>query len=277
MVHFENKSDVKRKLLKPSTILKKVIIRIDYSGIINIDDWMRQLLNLGLNQSFSSFIDKNNNSITLNLNNPEEIAKALSVPVSAIRKEPVKTFLNGTFGDRKDKVAMEITSNFTTFVVDCNEYTTIDDYLTYINQYICELKKNQTYTKVHRIGIRKIAAIETTEYDQYKAFFEENQFKSVSDLPGNQVIVSENTDRFVNPELGLKANLTRRIRSLRRVDGMPIYQFLLDIDGYVDEEIAGGNDNIIAKFNEYTSKINDFLFTLFVHVATLDYFNRNAK
>lgn len=277
MAHFETKEDVKRELLKPSSILKKVIIRVDYSGIISIDDWMRQLLNLGLNQSFSSFIDKNNNSITLNLNNPEEIAKALSVPVSEIRKEPVKTFLNGTFGERKDKVAMEITSNFTTFVVDCNEYTTIDDYLAYINQYISELKKNQTYTKVHRIGIRKIAAIETSEYNQYKEFFEENQFKSVSDLPGNHIIVSENTDRFINQELGLKANFTRRIRSLRRVGGKPVFQFLLDIDGYVDEEIARDKDTIINDFNEYTSKINDYLFFLFVHVATLDYFNRNAK
>lgn len=277
MTHFKTKTDVRRELLKPSSILKKVIIRIDYSGIINIDDWMRQLLNLGLNQSFSSFIDKNNNSITLNLNNPEEIAKALSVPVSEIRKEPVKTFLNGTFGERKDKVAMEITSNFTTFVVDCNEYTTIDDYLDYINNYITELKKNQTYTKIHRIGIRKIAAIETSEYNQYKEFFEEDQFKSVSYLPGNQIIVSENTDRFINQDKGLKANLTRRIRSLRRVDGKYVFQFLLDIDGYVDEEIARDKDNIINEFKEYTSKINNYLFFLFVQVATLDYFNRNAR
>lgn len=277
MANFEKKEDVKRELLKPSSILKKVIIRIDYSGIISIDDWMRQLLNLGLNQSFSNFIDKNNNSITLNLNNPEEIAKALSVPVSEIRKEPVKTFLNGTFAGRKDKVAMEITSNFTTFVVDCNEYTTINDYLEYINTYISELKKNQTYTKVHRIGIRKIAAIETSVYDQYKQFFEEDQFKSVSDIKGSSIIVSENTDRFINTYLGIKANLTRRIRSLRRVDGNLVYQFLLDIDGYVDDQIALDKDNIIANFNEYTSKINNFLFTLFVRAATLEYFKRNAK
>ena len=147
----------------------------------------------------------------------------------------------------------------------------------YINTYISELKKNQTYTKVHRIGIRKIAAIETSEYDQYKQFFEEDQFKSVSDIKGSNIIVSENTDRFINTTLGIKANLTKRIRSLRRVDGNLVYQFLLDIDGYVDEQIAIDKDNMIANFNVYTSKINNFLFTLFVRSATLEYFNRNAK
>ena len=93
-------------------LLKNALIRIDYSGVNNIDSWIQD--NQGFMQSyFDSYERGMRNQALLRLTSPEDIAKTLSIPVDEVKKVTVHEF-NQWKGKEMDFVTMLVTNYYMT-------------------------------------------------------------------------------------------------------------------------------------------------------------------
>lgn len=84
------KSDYDRYSLQENQ-LKKILIRVDYSGVTQIENWVENIKTSFIKNIFGNYFKRINNNATLDLSNLTEIAKKQSIPISEIIKEPVHT------------------------------------------------------------------------------------------------------------------------------------------------------------------------------------------
>ena len=75
--------------MEKQSILKRVIIRLDISGISDIKDWISKSERYIQEEYFEQFKNGFRNNFQVDITNPEDIAQSLSIPVSAIEKEPL--------------------------------------------------------------------------------------------------------------------------------------------------------------------------------------------
>ena len=129
------KSDYDRYSLQENQ-LKKILIRVDYSGVTQIENWVENIKTSFIKNIFGNYFKRINNNATLDLSNLTEIAKKQSIPISEIIKEPVHTFTESKFSDREDIVTLDITSL-------CSIYGSIDLYLTHRSIYRTNITINR--------------------------------------------------------------------------------------------------------------------------------------
>ena len=122
------KSDYDRYSLQENQ-LKKILIRVDYSGVTQIENWVENIKTSFIKNIFGNYFKRINNNATLDLSNLTEIAKKQSIPISEIIKEPVHTFTESKFSDREDIVTLDITSLYFILSIECVRYKSIDPYI----------------------------------------------------------------------------------------------------------------------------------------------------
>ena len=98
-------------------LLKNVLIRLDYSGI---DDIQKAISNNEqfFGRHFGVYTRGKANNASLDLTNVDDIAKTLSIPVREIKSETVHTYSEWK-GGQHDDVKLSITSYYTTLNVAC--------------------------------------------------------------------------------------------------------------------------------------------------------------
>lgn len=247
-------------------LLRKVLIRIDYSGVTNIDNWIESIKIDFIKNYFNRYSKHLNNNAKIDLSNLGDISKSLSIPVSEIIREPVHTFIDSKFNGRTDKVRLDITAFYTTLSIDCFNYKNIDVYIDFIEKLISHLLSSDSYIQIKRIGIRKIGGDEFEDVESVYNVFEKEQFlcKLIDSSSDINVINREYTDRFLNKEQDVKINYTRLCRSVLVGDSCKI-QVILDMDGYIDEGIIQKNGYEYPRDlkKSLSDNINDYLFELF--------------
>lgn len=72
-------------------LLKNVLIRLDYTGITNIDNWVEKFQPI-MKGWFSIYSRGVQNNMKANLTSIEDIAENLSIPIDEIRKETIHEF-----------------------------------------------------------------------------------------------------------------------------------------------------------------------------------------
>ena len=147
-----SKDQIERKQLKKN-MMKNIIFRIDYQGIIDSEDIIK-CFKEQFKGLFKNFQTTFHNKVDFDLNNIEDISDTLSIPVKEIQKQEIYRFTNNTFG--KDQLILDISKYFTTFTVNCQEYEGIDEYLHFFSSFIDFLFDNSDFLKIKRIGLRKI-------------------------------------------------------------------------------------------------------------------------
>lgn len=269
-----NKNDIQRKDLTQN-IMQQVVFRIDYHGItdvekfiVKIEDWLFKY--------FSSYEIQYANQVNINLPNPKELSKSLSIPTSEIKKQPIHVFTMNTFGT--DDLTLSITKYSTDLNIVCKDYRGIDEYLSFFSTLINKLKINNNFLIEKRFGLRKISwdLFENIE-DSYN-MFERNILNL--EVPEFQLINSNISETL----LSSNKNTIRYSKKLEDGEALingnkvPRYRVLLDFDGYFDEfKIRELNwkdeDSIISSL-----KILNFdLFELFKHSVTESFLQNNTK
>lgn len=258
------KSDYDRYSLKEN-LLRKILIRIDYTGVTTIDGWIESIKTNFIKDYFDRYIKHLNNNAKIDLSNMGDISKSLAIPITEIVREPIHTFTESKFANREDKVQLDITSFYTTVSIDCIHYQNIDAYIDFIVELLTSLLKSDTYIQIKRIGIRKIGGTEFNSKAVINDVFEEEQFfcKLVDDSD-IEMVNREYTDRFVRKNPDVKINYTRLCRAIN-IKGENKIQVILDMDGYVDERIILKNDYQYPRDlkDVFTININGYLFELF--------------
>ena len=269
-----------------ANMLRKVLIRIDYDGVTNIDDWIKLFKENGkLSSCFQKYNKGVQNQATVTLSNMEEIAASRSIPLSTFQSEPLHRFSDAVFKDedgtqREDKIVMDVSSLFLTFSIDCVNYKNMDVYISFLSNYIKAFLENDKYIVIQRIGVRKLGGDVFKSLEEFSETFENSVFATpnVANLDG-QLMDREYVDRIIKNDSSVKVNFIRRCRALNTHEGDTIYQALLDIDGYVDR--------VVIEMNKYKfpddfesvvkSKINDYLFELYKLSVTEQYLKDNGE
>ena len=167
------KSDYDRYSLQENQ-LKKILIRVDYSGVTQIENWVENIKTSFIKNIFGNYFKRINNNATLDLSNLTEIAKKQSIPISEIIKEPVHTFTESKFSDREDIVTLDITSLYLILSIECVRYKSIDPYIELISQLIENLLSSDSFIQIKRIGIRKIGGHEFDTLEEVYQVYEKD-------------------------------------------------------------------------------------------------------
>lgn len=272
------KSDYDRYSLQENQ-LKKILIRVDYSGVTQIENWVENIKTSFIKNIFGNYFKRINNNATLDLSNLTEIAKKQSIPISEIIKEPVHTFTESKFSDREDIITLDITSLYFILSIECVRYKSIDPYIELISQLIENLLSSDSFIQIKRIGIRKIGGHEFDTLEEvYQVYEKDIVFCNLIENDDINMINREYTDRFFKTKEQIKINYSRLCRNIKIKDKNKI-QVILDMDGYIDDFIITKNN---YKFPEETKniladKINNYLFELFKSSVTLKYLEHYGK
>lgn len=269
------KSKYDRYSLKEN-LLRKILIRIDYTGVTTIDNWIESIKTDFVKKYFDRYIRRLHNNARVDLSNLGDISKSLSIPISEIVREPIHTFTESKFAEREDKVQLDITSFYTIISIDCINYKNIDLYLTFTENLINNLLNSDTYIQIKRIGIRKIGGTEFNNREEIYKVYEENQFLcQLIDDHDIEIANREYTDRFLKKNPDVKINYSRLCRSVN-IQGETKMQVILDIDGYIDDSIISKNGYQFPKdlHNVLSVNINDYLFELFKKSVQEEYLKK---
>ena len=255
-------------------LLKNVLIRLDYSGI---DDIQKAISNneqfFGLH--FEVYTRGKANNASLDLTNVDDIAKTLSIPVREIKSETVHTY-SGWRGEQQDDVKLSITSYYTTLNVACRYYKTIDEYLAFIKELIVMMYGIFSFMDIKRIGIRKLGGDTFKSINQMFQVYKRELFFGQDIDSSAKFLQREYTDRYAFADGSMKVNYSRNYR-LRVVDGQDNYQAMLDIDEYVDESNISKRHNVKDDSMKVLEFINTNIDEVFFNSVTKEYINKKGK
>lgn len=257
--------------------LKKVLIRIDYSGVTTIEKWVEVIKSSFIKDYFDKYFKRIHNNAKIDLSRIEDLSQSLSIPISEIIKEPIHTFTDSKFRDREDKIQLDITGFYLALTIDCKKYKNIDLYIEFISKLIKLLLDSDSYIQIKRIGIRKIGGAEFNSIDEiYDTYEKESVFCKLIDKTDVKIADREYTDRFLKGN-DVKINYTRLCRGIK-VCGNEKIQVILDMDGYIDEYLIDQNSYKFPQDIETVmkSKINDYLFELFKDSVTVKYLENHG-
>ncbi len=275
---MKSKKDVGRNDLKQN-MMKKVIFRIDYHGIIETEDVIKEFKS-EFKDKFGSFVTTFHNKVDLVIDNIEEMSDTLSVPIKEIERQEIFRFTNNKFGN--DIVTFDVSKYYTSLTVDCKNYTNIDEYLDFFSDYTEFLYGKNEYLVIKRLGIRKIGGLLYFDLNNIFKDFEKKYFDFGFEEEKYTSLRSRYYDALHGKENDPLVNYTRTFESGKYYDQEKgteedAYQVLLDLDCYYRE---GELTNIgfgIGKVNNILSLTNDELFDLFKMSVTEDYLNRQMS
>ena len=278
---MKQKSDITRYMMKKN-ILRNILFRVDYKGIVNINDFLSVIKDRLLEPYFSEYNNSFNNNVNIDLSGTsiEDVSKMLSLPVKEVSQQEIHIYSKSSFTNdgvpTTDEAELRISKYFITLEIKCKgEYKNIDPYLQYFSELISSLLDYSSYTRFKRIGLRKIASQLFKRREDMYAVFDPGKYGDVIDqsflpLEFNRI---DNIQKLEQPYI---YNYRRSLKSVQIVnketgekeDG---YLALIDLDGYISEERI----NETFTIDRCLIEINDVLFDLFKNAVTEDFLNQN--
>lgn len=262
------KDQYTRKNIK-STILKRVIIRIDISGVTDFNSFIQELKRAEfMHRSFKRmrYLSKTSDSLPLKRNFP----KNGTLPLSRNVYSDVYHFFDCAI-DLSSEASLFITPDCISLSVDCNEgYGGSENYTRLMLDIIGTLAKADSYINIERVGIRKIDSADFSNLQDAHKIFDKN-FVVINDFRACEDIKeSTKTDIFLNNEIHF--NVVQHI-SQKQSD---LYNFVFDVDAYINDDEAV--DHYIMNrdewFNLMYGEMQDKMFEYFKDVVTVEYLEK---
>lgn len=269
----EEKKDIKREDIKKN-LLKKVLIRIDYDGIANIDNFVEKSYGL-FGKYFSDTYKGSINNATIEGKSLDEIANRLSLDIKEFRKEPLHYFRNPIREIIKgsDDVELTISTYYAALDIRCNNYKTIDQYIGVIVDLFQTIYASFKMFKIRRVAIRKISGSVFGSYEELNNVYEPNLFFGYQVSPNTEIDIfqREYCDVYVLADETKKVNYARKYRTVNSEGGLKL-QTILDTDVYCDGFcLKHHNCSNEQELKELLYSINDHQFDLFKESVTIEY------
>lgn len=256
-----------------NNFLRKVIMRLDYQGVIDIVDTIKNLQLYIKNTGFVEMQEAYINDLEFQLNDPIAIANQKAIPITEISQ--IKTY---KFRNEKRDAMLEINSLFCSLAIEVEEYRCYETYGPVLIEIFHRLAKNNPYINLQRIGFRKINDCIVRDYEKINLYFDSVFFPPVSNrfkLTGCNFIQT-NCSYVDNFELDrYMINYTRSVTKGElniNDDVESAYQIAIDIDGYSNDkvwldELLEDNQRLDLAFRE----INELLFGMYVETLTKEF------
>ena len=278
---MKSKSEITRYMMRKN-ILRNILFRVDYKGIVNVNECLSKIKEELLLPHFSEYNNTFNNNVNIDMSGTsiEDVSKMLSLPVKEVSQQEIHIYSKSKFTNdgepTTDEVELRISKYFITLEIKCKgEYKNIDPYLRYFSELISHLLSYNSYIRFKRIGLRKIASQLFKRREDMYAVFDPGKYgdvidQSFSPLEFNRI---DNIQKLEQPYIynyrrGLKSVQIVNKETGEKGDG---YLALIDLDGYISEERI----NETFTIDRCLIEINDALFDLFKNAVTEDFLNQN--
>lgn len=255
-----------------SDLLKKMIIRIDFEGVVDVRDLIKSLQNdQKVTSSFSKCVEIENRNFQMHVN-LQRMELNGNIPIEEIPRGYMFRFSQCQI-ERNSEAILDVTSNFVCLTMSCNgKYSNSKGYSDFIAHIVAHLKKKQKFLNVTRIGIRKIDMYATDNIADLKSKFDSNINMLRDWSENNGINLRIYTDLMVRD--GLMVNYTQRLEST-----MNQYKAILDIDAYqtrdnINQEICKDENRF---GNLLQNNFNTTLFEMFRDAVSYEYLESVKK
>ncbi|ACA56197.1 TIGR04255 family protein [Clostridium botulinum] len=267
------KSEINRKDLT-ANILNKVIIRLDFLRIVNIQELVSELQ--GYLSTLDFFLTNQDfvNDIEFQINDPEILSTDNFSVKKSIKREQIYNFEN-----TNNTVELAISENFIAFNIDCKREYSLEKYITIFSKIVILAQKKFTFIKFIRIGLRKINNIICKDENLYYCF--EKDF-----LPDIKIQTSEIREiRYMKRQALDNLSYNKHLFNIFKIiqegtlgnkNTERAFNAILDIDGYLKETIP-------ERFEDYDDVkktiigINYDIFDIFKSMITYNFANDLIK
>lgn len=237
-----------------NNFLKKLIFRIDFSGMMDADveTFIQSIRPQLLERDYITLREEYGNNINFNVLTPDNIQT---------NREISKIYV---FNSKKGK-ELKISKSFVIFEINMEQNETLfSNYIPLISIILDELK-NRQYVQFNRIGLRKVNVCLLLNKECLNNYFKENVLCRFNDnSPTTQV-----ADEFFLQEY--RVNYNRHFQEGKFLDnGLEKigYQIILDIDSYM-QDVEMVNKEIKEKESiAILKKLNDIIYDIYIDSLT---------
>lgn len=267
--------------------LRRIIIRIDYSGIVDIKSGLNEIHNNFTNYGFVKMREEFIQEAEFKLDDPIMIDGQGSIPIKEIQK--TETF---KYASADEDLILEINRFFTTLSINAIKYRDFNEYIDIFSNVVSLIKSKNIFMNPLRLGVRKINDCILLNKNKFDYFFNERYFRDIAnDLSDDGIDVKKlNTsivDNIYKDDISYNyiRNCTEGTLSNgeQTIEG---YQVVVDIDGYTQNNDRLNNiisnksdiDNFLSEINE--NLFNLYKFTLskqFIELLQTEYTNFEDK
>lgn len=226
------------------TNLKTVIIRLDYSGVSDINDLVK-LFDKKFPNEFKERHEHHNSEYNIQLSKEdiETISKTLFLPVNVIQRETIMRYHGMKHGNCD--VVLDISKYYLCMTLNSeNNYDGIDNYISSFKGAITLFKEKIPYFRPRRLGLRKIRVESKTSLVGFKDIFEDELFRHhIYGYESPALLRKESLDCFEVAKFNhLRFNVRGLMNYGKDSDGTYQYTSSLDIDAYYTEASLDNND-----------------------------------
>lgn len=249
-----------------SSILKKVIIRVDFVGLTDLIGCVNGLKTI-MNGKFTKFRPINNNNYNVELN-----SQLSSRPVNVnLEKKTLYQFTDCTIGPSianlmlgPDFAYIEINSS--------DEYEGCNEYIHLMANAIDSIRKFDSFISIRRLGLRKVDVAKFQDADALSQSVEIPIWgiykKGTAYLPLKKAY----SDLIFQKDVNTVFNIQRIVQEVEEDDNRKI-QYVFDIDSYKNGNLINTDDfSTVARIEKMISEqMNEPIFNYFVDTFTEQY------
>lgn len=274
---------MEKKTLISSESLKRVIIRMDYSGLMeeSLSPWVKGLREK-LGSIFRLFDEAECGSVSLDLSHPETISLDSGPGVRDVRKGILYLFQDGHFKGLMDTMRLEISYYYMALTIDCKEYDRSQPY----REFMCDLMENliqhDKFVRFDSLGIRKMDLFEFKTGEEMKENIAPMAMNFDLWDEGSDFFERKFSDKYVfeaNESHATILDYVRNLRFVRKNNGQQVEivcpQVIIDMDcRYYDKEnIRPSYEDLI----ETSRSMNERLYAFFENSVTEQYKKSHEK
>lgn len=256
--------------------LRRIIIRLDYNGIIDIKDSIQDLQDIIYKYGFVEMNSEYINEVEFELNDPIIIENQNMVSLKELNRTETYKFRNI---DRT--IELEVNKLFMTITINTKEYHEFESYRDIFIEVAEIIKSKNKYLKPIRIGLRKINNCIIRDKSKFKHYFNSKYFNNIADSfkedgVNVDVLVGNYSDTIYEDRYFFNyiRNISDATLNLNNKKSN-VYQVALDIDGYSNDD-EWLKEVVLNKerFKLTLDEINGLLFTLYTKTLTNNFINR---
>ncbi len=254
-----------RKEIKHN-FLRRIILRLDYSGVVEVKSWIEKLHERFSQFGFSTMREEFLRKPEFELYDPAPTKNQKYVPEPELESTPTYKYVTAL-----EDMVLEINKHFTTLTIQPRLYREFEEYRDIFTYVITQIKNNNVFMSVQRLGLRKINDCIILEKSNLNSIFSEDVFIDVSQKLLNRDINSQLVNSNLLDTISIGDYYYNYNRSctegIIKKDGEEqlAYQAVLDIDGYIqDNDLLKEMINSEDLIEQTLDNVNDCLFQLYL-------------
>lgn len=259
------KQDIVRKDLT-SNILKKVILRIDFLRILKIEELVSSVQEYLSTKQFFLMDETilNDINVELKINDPDD-----NIIKKHVKHKKIYIFKNNTS-------ELIIAENFISFNVNCETNYNFETCINIFSNIVLNAQKIFNFIKFTRIGIRKINNV-VCKCENLYSCFDENFFKNLildtsNIIEWNKRTSLDNFD-YNNHSFNVSKLIQKGFIEDNEKNDISAFSVILDIDGYLKNDINLGNFKSEKNIKDIINNINEDIFKIFKSMLTVNFIN----